>query len=185
MGNTLTIRLPRDLAEWLQETSRKGGLLRGPDRAPGTGACPPVFGQALGASGGCPPRPISPRARVLAQVKAIADTGFLVALANQRGTHDQGARGSPRTSMNRFPTSTSEAVLAEPAFHVAVQFALGFVENRLVRSVLQVADHVPRLRDPIPVSATNVFNNLRRFGVTSGNIRPGLPQPCSSFAGGT
>jgi len=29
MGNMLTIRLPQDLAEWLDETSRKSGLSRG------------------------------------------------------------------------------------------------------------------------------------------------------------
>ena len=28
MGNTLTIQLPQDLAEWLEETSRKSGLSR-------------------------------------------------------------------------------------------------------------------------------------------------------------
>jgi hypothetical protein len=29
MGNTLTIRLPEDLAQWLEETSRKSGVARG------------------------------------------------------------------------------------------------------------------------------------------------------------
>lgn len=29
MGNTLTIRLPEDLAEWLDEASKKSGLSRG------------------------------------------------------------------------------------------------------------------------------------------------------------
>jgi hypothetical protein len=29
MGNTLTIRLPEDLAQWLEETSRKSGMARG------------------------------------------------------------------------------------------------------------------------------------------------------------
>jgi predicted transcriptional regulator len=29
MGNTLTIRLPDDLAQWLEETSRKSGIPRG------------------------------------------------------------------------------------------------------------------------------------------------------------
>jgi len=29
MGNALTVRLPRELAEWLEETSRKSGLPRG------------------------------------------------------------------------------------------------------------------------------------------------------------
>jgi hypothetical protein len=29
MGNTLTVRLPEDLADWLDETSRKSGLSRG------------------------------------------------------------------------------------------------------------------------------------------------------------
>jgi hypothetical protein len=67
-------------------------------------------------------------------VKAIADTGFLVALGHQRDINDKWARGSPRTSTNHF--LTCEAVLAETALQVGVQFALGFVENRLVRSAL-------------------------------------------------
>jgi hypothetical protein len=29
MGNMLTVRLPQDLAEWLDEASRKSGLSRG------------------------------------------------------------------------------------------------------------------------------------------------------------
>ena len=29
MGNTLTVRLPEDLAEWLDETARRSGLSRG------------------------------------------------------------------------------------------------------------------------------------------------------------
>jgi hypothetical protein len=29
MGNAITIRLPRELAEWLEETSRKSGQSRG------------------------------------------------------------------------------------------------------------------------------------------------------------
>jgi predicted transcriptional regulator len=29
MGNTITVRLPEDLAEWLEQTARKTGLPRG------------------------------------------------------------------------------------------------------------------------------------------------------------
>lgn len=29
MGNTLTVRLPEDLAEWLDETARRSGVSRG------------------------------------------------------------------------------------------------------------------------------------------------------------
>jgi predicted transcriptional regulator len=29
MGNTLTVRLPDDLAEWLEETAKKSGVSRG------------------------------------------------------------------------------------------------------------------------------------------------------------
>jgi predicted transcriptional regulator len=29
MGNTLTVRLPEELAEWLDETARKSGVSRG------------------------------------------------------------------------------------------------------------------------------------------------------------
>jgi hypothetical protein len=29
MGNTLSVRLPKDLADWLEETSRKAGIPKG------------------------------------------------------------------------------------------------------------------------------------------------------------
>ena len=56
MSNTITVRLPEDLAEWLRETSRKTGVPRGRivreqlDKAKGAGARP--FLRLAGAAAG-------------------------------------------------------------------------------------------------------------------------------------
>ena len=78
-------------------------------------------------------------------MKAIADTGFLVALASQRDTHHRWAKEISENVTE--PLLTCEAVLAETAFHVGIEFALGFVENRLIWPAFQVADHLPRLKE--------------------------------------
>jgi predicted nucleic acid-binding protein len=77
-------------------------------------------------------------------VKAIADTGFLVALANRRDLHHAWAARTIR----RFtePLLTCEAVLAETAFHLgSSRVVLGFVEDGLVVSAIRLADHTPEL----------------------------------------
>jgi predicted nucleic acid-binding protein len=76
-------------------------------------------------------------------MKAIADTGFLVALASQRDAHHRWAKGISENITE--PLLTCEAVLAETAFHVGVSFAIGFVENDLVRPAFQLSDHLPRI----------------------------------------
>lgn len=77
-------------------------------------------------------------------MKAIADTGFLVALANRRDLHHAWAARTIR----RFtePLLTCEAVLAETAFHLgSSRVVLGFVEDGLVVSAIRLADHTPEL----------------------------------------
>ena len=77
-------------------------------------------------------------------MKGIADTGFLVALANAKDAHHDWARGISEEIDE--PLVTCEAVLAETAFQVGADFTLGFVEAGLVESRFQVSDHVGRLR---------------------------------------
>ena len=78
-------------------------------------------------------------------MKAIIDTGFLVALASQRDAHHRWAKGISENVTE--PLLTCEAVLAETAFHVGIRFAIGFMESNLVRSAFQISDHLPRLKE--------------------------------------
>ncbi len=78
-------------------------------------------------------------------MKAIADTGFLVAFANRSDRHHSWAVGlAERVSE---PLLTCEAVLAETAFHLrSASVALALVEEGLVSLAFSVNDHLPRLR---------------------------------------
>jgi predicted nucleic acid-binding protein len=77
-------------------------------------------------------------------VRAIADTGFLVAFCNRRDYHHEWAVGiSERVTE---PLLTCEAVLAETAFHLrnsAVTLAL--VREGLVRSAFVLTENLSRL----------------------------------------
>jgi predicted nucleic acid-binding protein len=77
-------------------------------------------------------------------VKAIADTGFLVAIANSRDQyHDWavGLLGSLQT-----PLLTCEAVLSETAFHLqSSRTALLMVESGLVRIAINPEREWPEL----------------------------------------
>ena len=79
-------------------------------------------------------------------MRAIADTGFLVAFWNRRDTyHEWALEISGRISE---PLLTCDAVLAETAFHIgSAGLALSFVERGLVRPVLAIANHVARLQE--------------------------------------
>jgi len=79
-------------------------------------------------------------------MKAIADTGFLVAFANRRDSHHKWAvEIAERVSE---PLLTCEAVLAETAFHLGSSaLALAFVRDGLVRPALVVEDHLARLSE--------------------------------------
>ena len=79
-------------------------------------------------------------------MKAIADTGFLVAFGNRRDHHHRWALDIAY-HINE-PLLTCEAVLAETAFHLgSSRLVLSFVQDGLVRPALVAADHIPRLAE--------------------------------------
>jgi uncharacterized protein len=79
-------------------------------------------------------------------VKAIADTGFLVAFGNRKDQHHAWAvKLADRVTE---PLLTCEAVLAEAAFHLGSSaIALAFVTQGLVRPALVLGDHLTRLTE--------------------------------------
>jgi len=77
-------------------------------------------------------------------VKALADTGFLVAFANRDDTHHQWAVGLAARVTE--PLLTCEAVLAETAFHLqSVETTLAMVRDGLVKVAFACNDHLPQL----------------------------------------
>ena len=79
-------------------------------------------------------------------MKAIADTGFIVAFANARDLHhDWALQVAARIT---GPALTCEPVLAEAAFHLrSAGFVLDLIRTRLLRPQFNVADHLVRLTD--------------------------------------
>jgi len=79
-------------------------------------------------------------------MKAIADTGFLVAFANRGDAHHAWALGIAEQVTE--PLLTCEAVLAETAFHLrSSALALAFVRDGLVRTAFDVTQHLSRLNE--------------------------------------
>ena len=79
-------------------------------------------------------------------MKAIADTGFLVAFGNRRDSHHRWALEIAQQISE--PLLTCEAVLAEAAFHLGnAGIVLEFVHEGLVRPAFEVAQHIPRLAE--------------------------------------
>ena len=77
-------------------------------------------------------------------MKAIADTGFLVAFASLRDTHHEWA--VELEAQLTVPLLTCEPVLAEAAFHLQnVRVILGLLEDRFVELAFDVNDHLPHL----------------------------------------
>lgn len=77
-------------------------------------------------------------------MKAIADTGFLVAFANRNDRHHAWAVDLARQV--KEPLLTCEAVLAETAFHLrSASLALAFIREGLVRPALSITEHLSRL----------------------------------------
>jgi uncharacterized protein len=77
-------------------------------------------------------------------LKAIADTGFLVAFANRRDAHHRWASEIAQRVVE--PLLTCEAVLAETAFHLQDSaLVLAMVEERLVSLAFDCAEHLPQL----------------------------------------
>jgi predicted nucleic acid-binding protein len=79
-------------------------------------------------------------------MKAIADTGFLVAFGNRRDHHHSWALEIAQRVTE--PLLTCEAVLAETAFHLGNSaIALRFVQDGLVRPALLLAEETRRLAE--------------------------------------
>jgi predicted nucleic acid-binding protein len=77
-------------------------------------------------------------------VKAIADTGFLVAFANRNDRHhDWAVRVAEEVTA---PLLTCEAVLAETAFHLeSVPLTLAMIAEGLVTVSFDLREHLPQL----------------------------------------
>jgi predicted nucleic acid-binding protein len=79
-------------------------------------------------------------------MKAIADTGFLVAFGNRNDCHHEWAVGIAERVTE--PLLTCEAVLAETAFHLGSSaLVLAFLRDGLARSALVLTEHVSRLAE--------------------------------------
>ncbi len=101
-------------------------------------------------------------------MRAIADTGFLVAFAN-RNDHYHAWAVEVAASVTD-PLLTCEAVLAETAFHLRnISIALAFVRDGLVRPVFALGDHLSRL-------AELISSPLCRPAARTGGLTPDSPQ---------
>ncbi len=77
-------------------------------------------------------------------MKAIADTGFLVAFVSARDTYHAWALDVAEQIAE--PLLTCEAVLAETAFHLRdVALVLDMIEDQLITLAFDCADHLPQL----------------------------------------
>ncbi len=77
-------------------------------------------------------------------MKAIADTGFLVAFANRGDLHHEWAVRVAEGVTE--PLLTCEAVLAETAFHVqSVELVLAMLREGLVALAFDCREHLPHL----------------------------------------
>ena len=79
-------------------------------------------------------------------MKAIADTGFLVAFGNRNDSYHAWALGIAERVTE--PLLTCEAVLAETAFHLGSSvLVLAMLQEGLVRSAFVLSDHISRLAE--------------------------------------
>jgi predicted nucleic acid-binding protein len=77
-------------------------------------------------------------------MKAIADTGFLVAFANARDLHHAWALDVAEQVTD--PLFTCEPVLAETAFHLAdVGLVLEMISEELIHLAFNCNEHLPQL----------------------------------------
>src|SRR5262249_19557308 len=98
---------------------------------------------ASGRRGEWPAGPVDAKG-ILAGVKGIADTGFLVAFANRNDDHHEWAVRVAETVTE--PLLTCEAVLAEASFHLgSVSVVLAMVRDGLVTLAFDCRDHLPQL----------------------------------------
>ncbi|MBV9082436.1 MAG: hypothetical protein JOZ62_07175 [Acidobacteriaceae bacterium] len=79
-------------------------------------------------------------------MKAIADTGFLVAFANRNDQHHRWAVDLAQRIVD--PLLTCEAVLAEATFHIGdAQLVLDFVRTGLVKPDFALAENLVRVAE--------------------------------------
>lgn len=79
-------------------------------------------------------------------MKAIADSGFLVAFGNRRDRYHAWAVGVAQRITE--PLLSCEAVFAEAAFHLgSARLVMDYLRDGLVRPAFVVADHIPRLAE--------------------------------------
>ena len=79
-------------------------------------------------------------------MRAICDTGFLVAFANRNDHHH--AWAVEVAARITDPLLTCEAVLAETAFHLGdSSLVLAFVRDGLVRPAFALGEHLSRLAE--------------------------------------
>jgi predicted nucleic acid-binding protein len=79
-------------------------------------------------------------------MKAIADTGFLVAFGNRTDNYHGWALQLARQVVE--PLLTCEAVLAEAAFHLGdSSLVLDFVRSGLVQPAFALDEHIPRMAE--------------------------------------
>ncbi len=77
-------------------------------------------------------------------MRAIADTGFLVAFGNRRDLHHAWALELSRQI--RDPLLTCEAVLSEATFHLGnAQLVLDYINDGLVRVGFALGENLPRI----------------------------------------
>jgi predicted nucleic acid-binding protein len=77
-------------------------------------------------------------------VKAIADTGFLVAFANRNDRYHEWATALAERVDE--PLLTCEAVVAETAFHLrSVSTVLAMIRDGLIALAFDCRDHLPQL----------------------------------------
>jgi predicted nucleic acid-binding protein len=79
-------------------------------------------------------------------MKAIADTGFIVAVSNRDDRHHSWAAGLARAITE--PLLTCEAVLSEAAFHLgSSSYVLSLVEDEMLRLAFDASRQIPQLKD--------------------------------------
>jgi predicted nucleic acid-binding protein len=79
-------------------------------------------------------------------MKAIADTGFIVAVSNRDDRHHSWAAGLAKAITE--PLLTCEAVLSEAAFHLgSSSYVLSLVEDEMLRLAFDASRQIPQLKD--------------------------------------
>ncbi len=79
-------------------------------------------------------------------MKAIADTGFLVAFANRGDKHHAWAVSVAQNITE--PLLTCEAVLSETTFHLGdAALVLEMIEQGLIKLAFDVEEHLPQLNE--------------------------------------